>query len=137
MSVSVKTLLLPGLLVLAACGTPQQNCIRQNTQDLRTVEKLIAESERNLARGYGVEKETVIVSTMRPCYFPGRPTKDNPNPAPVLRYCDRDVAQTVNRPVSIDLDAEAVKLRQLKDKRALLARQAQSVVAQCQAIYPE
>lgn len=133
----MKRVLFPALLLLAACGTPQEQCISNNTRDLRTVERLIAESETNLNRGYAVERETVYMPSMRPCWAPGRPTKNNPNPAPVMRYCDVDVAQTFNRPVAIDLEAEADKLRQLKAKQRELSRRATEVVAQCRQLYPE
>lgn len=133
----MKRVLFPALLLLAACGTPQEQCISRNTRDLRTVESLIAQTQTNLTRGYAVEKETIILPTVRPCYAPGRPTKENPNPAPVMRYCDADVAHTTSRPVAIDLDAEALKLRQLKTRQRELSLQAQAITQQCQQLYPQ
>jgi hypothetical protein len=44
---------------------------------------------------------------------------------------------TTQRPKAIDLNAEARKLDSLRVKRKQLARQAESVVAQCKALYPE
>ena len=37
----------------------------------------------------------------------------------------------------LDLNAEAAKLQSLQDKRAMLNRAAESVIAQCKAKYPE
>ena len=41
------------------------------------------------------------------------------------------------RPKAIDLNEEARKLDSLKAKRKQLARQAEAVIAQCKAQYPE
>ena len=54
----MKRLTFPVLVLLAACGTPQEQCIRYNTRDLRTVDRLIAETEGNLDRGYAIETIT-------------------------------------------------------------------------------
>jgi hypothetical protein len=45
-----------GLALLTACGTPQEQCVARNTRDLRTVDKLIAEVQGNLARGYALRE---------------------------------------------------------------------------------
>jgi hypothetical protein len=55
----MKRLAFLTLATLTACGTPQEQCISRNTRDLRTVDRLIAESEGNLARGYAFETVTV------------------------------------------------------------------------------
>lgn len=133
----MKRLLLTLPLLLVACGTPQEQCIAQNTRDLRTVDRLIAEAEGNLSRGYALVDETISFPSFEPCYRPGRATAENPNPPPVLTTCRSRSYQTVKKPQSIDLEAEARKLAQLKDKRRQLARAAESVVAQCKAAYPE
>ena len=41
------------LIPLAACGTPQEQCIGAATRDMQVVNRLIAEVQGNLARGYG------------------------------------------------------------------------------------
>lgn len=122
--------------LLAACGTPQQQCIRTNTQDLRTVEKLIAEAQGNLDRGYALQRYQVTVPDWEPCvrYLPGR--KGEP-PRPVQTTCRGWDTETRTRPQSIDLAQEAKKLKQLQAKRRELAKRAESAVAQCQRLYPE
>ena len=55
----MKRLTFLALAALAACGTPQEQCINRNTRDLRTVDRLIAEAEGNLQRGYAYETITV------------------------------------------------------------------------------
>ena len=133
----MKRLLPLTLLLLAACGTPQEQCIARNTRDLRTVERLIAESEANLGRGYALEKRTERYRTFEPCLLPSPPDA-NGNPQPPRRaMCPDTRTRTYTVPKSIDLDLEARKLAQLKDKRKQLARAAEPVIAQCRAEYPE
>ncbi|AWD22847.1 hypothetical protein [Fuscovulum blasticum] len=133
----MKRLALPLLALLAACGTPQEQCISRVTRDLRTVDRLIAQSEGNLRRGYAIEEYTVRYPTFRPCLRPGRPTAENPSPAPVTGTCrDWDV-ETHTRPKAIDLANEARLLEQLKAKRKQLSRAAEPGIAQCRAVYPE
>ncbi len=132
-----KTAALLILTTLAACGTPQEQCISRNTRDLRTVEKLIAESQGNLDRGYAIDRYEVTVPDWEPCirYVPG--TKEDPTPRPVSTTCRTWDTETRTRPRSIDLAQEAKQLQQLKAKQRELSRQAQSVIAQCRAAYPE
>jgi hypothetical protein len=121
------------LLGLAACGTPQEQCINGLTRDLRVVDRLIAEIEGNLARGYAFE--TVVVS--RPAFVDctPRPTAEDPKPKP--RQCMGEEDRTVSRPLAIDLNEEAAKLASLKTKRSQLAANASSGIAACQRQYPE
>ena len=58
-------------LILVACGTPQERCINQQTRDLRVVEGLIADTQRNLDRGYAVEEYTVTTVEWQPCDIQG------------------------------------------------------------------
>lgn len=129
----MKRLLLAPLLLLAACGTPQEQCISLGTRDLQVVDRLIAETEGNLARGYGFENVTKYEPRWIDCT--PRPTTAVPNPASQMCY-DR-VPVTVRQEVALDLGAEAAKLKGLKAKRADLAQAAKPVIAQCQAKYPE
>jgi hypothetical protein len=120
--------------VLVGCGTPQEQCITRNTRDLRTVERLIVETEGNLKRGYAIEKVTVTEDYWGTCY-----QRVLVEGEPVLkpRLCLKDRSYTVERARAIDLKAEARKLEGLKVKRRELAREAEPVIAQCKAQYPE
>jgi hypothetical protein len=129
----MKRLTLAAFALLAACGTPQQQCISYNTRDLRTVDRLIVEVEGNLERGYAFEKTTVYEDYWGYCPQPQLP--DAPPVKPQL--CLKERAVTVERPKAIDLAAEARKLDGLKIKRKELARKAEAVTAQCKAQYPE
>lgn len=130
----MKRLAFLTLATLAACGTPQEQCINRNTRDLRTVDRLIAETEGNLARGYAYETVTVYEDYWTYCPVP-RPVEGQPAPPPRLCFDERPV--TEKRPKAIDLNEEARKLASLKEKRKSLALQAEKVIAACKAQYPE
>ena len=122
------------LVLLAACGTPQEQCINRNTRDLRTVDRLIAETQGNLDRGYAFETITVYEDYWTSCPVP--PVAEG-EPAPPPRMCLDERPVTEQRAKAIDLNAEARKLDSLKVKRRDLARKAEDVIAQCKAQYPE
>jgi hypothetical protein len=130
----MKRLLLLTLATLAACGTPQEQCINRNTRDLRTVDRLIAESEGNLQRGYAFETVTIYEDYWTYCE---RPAPAEGEPAQPPRLCLDERAVTEKRAKAIDLNDEARKLDSLRAKRQQLARQAEAVIAQCKAQYPE
>jgi hypothetical protein len=121
------------LVLLAACGTPQEQCISYNTRDLRTLDRLIAETEGNLDRGFAYESVTRYEEYWSSCYEPSRVEGEPPR----VRPCLKDREFTVQRPKAIDLADEARKLDSLKIKRRELARRAEAVIAQCKAQYPE
>ena len=131
----MKRLVLPVLLVLSACGTPQEQCINAATRDLRVVDRLIAETEGNLARGYGYQEVTVWTTRWVPCGPPPPHAEGEPLPEPQL--CLDEVPETIRKPVALDLAAEAQKLAGLKAKRAALAKAAAPQIAACKAEYPE
>jgi hypothetical protein len=122
-------------LILAACGTPQEQCINRETRDLRVVSRLIAETQGNIARGYAFEEYTVYRTEVVRCGF----YPDDGNPATALRprLCRDRVPETERRPVAIDLTAERRKLDSLLAKRRDLEQRSVAVVEACKAAYPE
>lgn len=129
----MKRLILLALVLLAACGTPQEQCINRSTRDLRIMDRLIAETEANLERGYAIE-QTAIRETYWD-YCPQRALTGTPPIPP--RLCLKERVIVVDRPTAIDLEAEARKLESLKRKRKELAAAAAALIAQCKAEYPE
>lgn len=125
---------LSALLFLTACGTPQEQCLNRNTRDLRTVDRLITETQGNLDRGYAYEDITVYRDVWVYC---DRPAVPEGQPAPPPRMCLDEQAETVTRPKAIDLAAEATKLAGLVAKRRQLARAAEPAIARCKAEFPE
>lgn len=121
------------LLGLAACATPQQQCLGQVTQNLRVLDNLIAETQANLTRGYAVVPAVRSVSEFVDCT--PRPTEANPDPR--RQKCLVRTAQTYSRPAAIDLDAEAAKLASLQAKRQQVALATGPAILTCQQQYPE
>ncbi len=124
-----RHLVLLPVLLIAACGTPQEQCIRRTTSELRTVERLISESEINLARGYGYVSERIVRHEWVMCgpMRPGLPP----------RRCFEPVEDTIRRPVAIDPDLELRKLDNLRAKQASLTQRAEKSIAACRVSYPE
>ncbi len=120
--------------LLAACGTPQEQCINRNTRDLRVVDRLIAETEGNLDRGYALETVTRYEDYWATCQ--DRVVVDGQT-VTRPRLCLKERSYTEQRPKAIDLADEARKLEGLQAKRTDLARQAKAVIAQCKVEYPE
>ena len=133
----MRALILPGLLFLAACGTPQQQCIARETRDLRVVDRLIDETQGNLDRGYAFEEVTVFTTEYVDCTPQVVVPEGAPVPVVERRLCLEDVPETVQRPVAIDLAAEQRKLDSLLIKRRDLLARAEGVIAACKAAYPE
>jgi hypothetical protein len=129
----MKRFLVLPLVLLSACGTPQEQCIAANTRDLQVVNRLIKETEGNLARGYGYETVTEIQNDWVDC----TPKPTAAMPKPKREMCFEEVPVSVRKEVALDLNAEAAKLKSLTAKRTSLTRAAESVVAQCRAKFPE
>jgi hypothetical protein len=129
------------LLLLTACGTPQEQCISSVTRDIRVVDRLIAETEANLARGYAYEEVTVYlpqwVACYRPHHHPPVEVEDPEATPPSPQLCLENVPQTTRRAVAIDLMAEQAKLNGLQAKRKQQASAAAPAIAQCKADNPE
>lgn len=128
-----RYLAMAALLALAACGTPQQQCISAVTHDLTVVDKLIVETQTNIDRGYAYITVPGTITRFVDCT--PKPTVKHPNPRP--RRCLEEVAHTYSRAVAIDLNQEAAILASLKAKRVELAAVVPQNVAACQRQYPE
>ena len=128
-----RAIVLPLLVLLAACGTPQEQCIRTGTRDLRTLDRLIAETQGNLDRGYAYETITIYEEFWDYC---PQPQVEGQPPVPP-RLCLNERPIQVDRPKAIDLVAEAQKLAGMQAKRSELQTAAQAIVAQCKAEHPE
>jgi hypothetical protein len=133
----MRPYILPALLMLTACGTPQEQCINRETRDLRVVERLIAQTQGNLDRGYGFEEVTIYTTEYVYC-TPGPIFPDaEDTPPPERQLCLDEVPETVRRPVALDLAEEQRKLESLTQRRQELLGRAEQVIAACKAAYPE
>lgn len=125
-------------LLLAGCGTPQQNCIAGATRDLGVVDRLILETETALQRGYALQEVTVFRLIWVDCTpRPPLPVAGQPAAIPQRQMCWEQRPQTVTKPKAIDPEAETRKLTALKAKRQALARQAEAAIVDCRLRYPE
>jgi hypothetical protein len=125
------------LAALAACGTPQEQCIARETRDLRVLDRLIVETEGNIARGYAIEEYTVDVSYWGSCLVAQPPDAAGVRPPPLAEPCLQDREVTRTRAKAIDLRAERAKLSSMQEKRRELARAAERAIAQCRVQFPE
>lgn len=123
------------VLVVAACGTPQEQCISRNTREYRTVANLLSEVEANLARGYAWEERETWRTEWDDCSFAVR-DKDG-NTRIVSRTCTRQVPDTERYRVPIDPAAETRKRDNLIARKQALTPHAAAAVKACKATYPE
>ena len=122
-------------LILAACGTPQERCISQNTSEYRTVSRLLAEVEGNLARGYAWEERQVVRDRLTQCRTYVRDSKGRA----IATYepCWRDYVDVERYRVPIDPAAEERKRDNLAARKNVLGQRAASVIQACRAAFPE
>lgn len=121
------------LFALSACGTLQEQCIASATRDMRVVDRLISETEGNIARGYAYENVTVFSAQWLDCT--PRATAQSPDPKP--KICLEQVPETTKQAVAIDLNVEAAKLSSLQAKRLLQSNAAAAQITRCKAEHPE
>jgi hypothetical protein len=115
------------LLPLAACATPQQQCISAATKDLRVLNSLASSTQANINRGYAIEIQQELVIETRVCgEFEGEKV-----------YCD--VPETVEKkvPIAIDLEVEQAKLNSLLKRQRQMQANAEKAVQSCRVNYPE
>lgn len=104
-----SSVILLSMAALAACSTPREQCIRQANAQLATLDRLIAQTQGNINRGYGIF-ETEDVRVLR------RTCEDTREDGSVFRYrCDETRTFTRQEPVALDIAQERVKLAQLQD----------------------
>lgn len=125
---------LPLLVALAACGTPQEQCIRAGTRDLQVLDRLIAESRATLARGYALQEVVIDNWVWVPC---GPPPMVDGKPVGPPERCLENLTRIETRPRSVNLAEEKAKLATMETKRRELDRAAAPVVAACKAKHPQ
>lgn len=120
----IRLFLVAPLLLLTACATPEQRCIADATEDLRVVNRLIAETRANLERGYAIEKEPDTSIGISFC-------AGNRGRA-VL--CTQRETEYRDRPVAFDRAAEERKLADLEAKRLELEVRTRRDLKACDAL---
>ncbi|MDA5093607.1 hypothetical protein O2N63_05835 [Aliiroseovarius sp. KMU-50] len=115
------------LLVLAACATPQKQCIAKASLPLRKAERKAKEIEGNLERGYAVHRQTILVPTVDLCK-----TRDG-----AAYRCFEHKHRIIETPVAIDAEEERRKLAALKIMIAEEVPKVALATETCIAQYPE
>ena len=118
-------------LVLAACATPRESCLSSVSREGRVLDALIAQTRGNVTRGYAIEEREELRTRRQLCEF----RRDDGSIG--RRFCNRTTAEDVRVPVTIDIEAEKVKLDQLLARREAQARSEAAARAQCVARYPQ
>lgn len=103
------------------------------TRDIKVVDGLIARDRATLDRGYALETETLIGSSLQFCQ--GAFSFDG-HLGIGTSTCIGPRAETRTVPAAVDLDAVARRLTALERKRAELAARTEAGVAACRAGYP-
>lgn len=127
----VKNLFILPFMALAACATPQEQCLSDATRDARVNARLIAETEANLARGFGVRVEERVRERNGFC------RGETESGEQVVTRCEKVDVRKVQVPVALDLNAEQAKLRSLKQQQARLSERTRAATQQCRVLYPE
>jgi hypothetical protein len=125
---TMRLAMLLALCALASCATSREACLRAATAELATLDRLIAETEANLARGYAIAREPYTTTTLEFCVGTGRLGGAFDVG---LRYCPDVETRYRDRPVAIDPAAERRKLAQLRARRAAEAERAAARQAAC------
>lgn len=116
--------------VMAACATPQQQCLSAATQELRVNAYLITQTQGNLDRGYAIDQEQRVSQGFDTC-------RERTRDGGITRtLCRTTRVRNVDVPQAINLNVERDTLDQLLARRAVLQKQATAATAQCRALYP-
>lgn len=119
----MRLLLLPLVGLLAACASPQQNCIRQAQAELRALDQQIAESEAALARGYRVTQASDGRTTLNICAWPREP----------VLFCTTHTPRQRATRLAVHPGAEDARLVELRRERARLVAVTADRIAACPA----
>lgn len=110
-------------LVAGCAGTGRDTCLRSAVEEVRKIDRLIAETEAGLARGHGISRQTLPYLERRRCGDGGGS----------CLYSETEIIET---PVAIDPESEDRKLALLRARRASLVPRAMAHIEVCKARYP-
>lgn len=119
--------LLPALALLAACATPQEQCINTASNEVKTIRSGISATQGNISRGYAIHRHTETYQVAETCF--------DGNKKPYR--CFETEYRTVETPVSVNVSEERRKLAALQKRLPAAMRQMKAGVANCRVQYPE
>lgn len=112
--------------LLAACATPQEKCASNARSEHYMLQSQINKIQSNIARGYAVHKTREPFTVMSTCR----------SPRGEYFTCPRTNYRVVEKPVSIDMDEQRLRLNELEVKRADAYESLTTRIRQCRDIYP-
>lgn len=118
-------------LVLTACATPREQCLSAVSRDLVINERLIAQTERTLDRGFALRQEQRVREVTRTCRGVTESGEE------VRTRCPDVIVRDVTVPVAVDLNAERAKLASLRTRNAQLRAALPAAQNRCLALHPE
>lgn len=119
--------LLPAIALIAACATPQEQCVNTASNEVRSMKRLMSVTHGNIMRGYAIHRSTESYQVPDVCY--------NKDKKP-YRCFDIEY-RTIETPVSIDVGEERRKLAELKKRLPAAGRKMNAGVASCRVQFPE
>jgi len=119
--------LLPALALIAACATPQEQCINTASNEVRSIRSGISTTQGNIARGYAIHRSQESYQAPDICY--------NKDKKPYR--CFHTQYRTIETPVTIDVTEERRKLANLNKRLPVATRKMNAGVANCRIQYPE
>ncbi len=122
-------------LLLGACGTVQDQCIRLATPEIQPLNRQIAATEATLQRGYALDEIEVREWRWVVC-GPGQPGAPGQPPVPP-EMCFEEVSRIEIRRRDVDLAAERRTLAGLQADRRRMEAAAAPAIAACKAKYPQ
>lgn len=119
--------LLPALALIAACASPQEQCINSASNEVRSMKQLMSITHGNITRGYAIHRSTESYQVSDICH--------NKDKKPYRCY---DTAyRTIETPVTIDVAEERRKLAALKKRLPTAGRTMSASVDKCRTQFPE
>ena len=118
---------LTALALLAACATPQEQCINTAANEVGTLRNNIVTLNGNISRGYAIHHSQEQYEVADICY-----DKDK---KPYT--CHHTAYRSVETPVTIDVADQRRKLAELKRRLPAATQRMNQGIAACRATYPE
>lgn len=125
----MKRLIFSGLLGLAACASPQEQCASRASADYNGLQAAIATAEANIARGFALEQEVRADSRLTFCTG----TRFGTRVSTGLSACRETRLREVARPVPLDVEAEKKKLASMQALLPVAREKRDRALAACYA----
>jgi hypothetical protein len=114
-------------LLLAACASPQEKCLRDSARELQVIDALIAEQQLVVARGYRVVEKMEPRTELVFCMGDRRRNVG-------VTFCNETRMTPREEAVAVDMELEQRKLSQLIAKRDALVSHTSRTQAACMAL---